>query len=165
MQKSQVPTSFNKIAAWRAIAFCGWLVTIWVWSDLPGTVRPELEGKVSDKWVHFVVFFGLGALLVRWIRSQGWGAAPGTRVKQALLVTVTVSVYAYLDELHQHYVPGRVYDIADWHADTLGGMTAAAILLLPESWQRLLLLDHPSGKSSPDDGTEQPENEPVRRVA
>ncbi|WP_138120885.1 VanZ family protein [Bathymodiolus heckerae thiotrophic gill symbiont] len=41
---------------------------------------------------------------------------------QALSSLVFCSVYGMLDEWHQSFVPGRMSDINDWLADTVGAM-------------------------------------------
>jgi VanZ family protein len=38
-------------------------------------------------------------------------------------------VWGVVDELHQHFVPGRTADLADLAADTVGALVATVVLL------------------------------------
>lgn len=75
-------------------------------STLPG----DLGGGL-DKVAHFGAYTVLGLLLARGAftsrLSAGWPVLIGL-------------LYAASDEIHQHFVPGRSPDVADWTADTLG---------------------------------------------
>lgn len=78
-----------------------------------------------DKVVHFSVYAVLGLLVTRALD------VPRTRV--ALLSAIaSMTVFGLLDEVHQHWIPGRDASIADWAADILGatvGLLAANHLL------------------------------------
>ncbi len=45
----------------------------------------------------------------------------------ACTAIVLTAAYAATDEIHQIFTPGRVPDVADWLADTIGGFVAVAI--------------------------------------
>ena len=47
----------------------------------------------------------------------------------ALLLTC---VYAYLDEFHQRFVPGRSYDLYDLLADVIGALAFIVLFKLTE---------------------------------
>jgi VanZ family protein len=92
---------------------------------------PDLPGGISDKSGHALLYFGLAALLVRWL-AGGIGApvASGT----AVLAWALATLYGATDELHQFWVPPRTMDVFDLMADAGG---AAAASLLAYSWARL----------------------------
>ncbi len=69
-----------------------------------------------DKVVHFSVYGLLGTLVVRAMGVRRWGWA-----------VAAVSAFGVSDELHQHFTPGRSMELADWVADTLGALLAAAL--------------------------------------
>ena len=74
-----------------------------------------------DKVVHFSVYGLLGTLACRAIsgrRGAWWALA-------------AVSAYGATDEWHQHFVPGRSTELADWVADTAG---AAIAILMYRRW-------------------------------
>jgi VanZ family protein len=78
--------------------------------------------NVWDKLLHGAGY-GLLALLYVWAlagRQRHW------RVIAAAAIALT-SAYAATDEVHQIFTPGRVPDVADWIADTVGGCVAVAI--------------------------------------
>lgn len=74
-----------------------------------------------DKVVHFSVYGLLGTLACR--------AMPGRR--GAWWALAAVSAYGATDEWHQHFVPGRSTELADWVADTAG---AAIAILMYRRW-------------------------------
>jgi VanZ family protein len=63
------------------------------------------------------------ALLYLWALAgtqRGW-------LVMACTAIVLTAAYAATDEIHQIFTPGRVPDVADWLADTIGGFVAVAI--------------------------------------
>ncbi len=84
-------------------------------SAVPGSKLPGGYATLG----HFVVYAGLGALLVLPLRRSH---TPGTAVALAVLVA---SIYGVTDEFHQAFVPMRTPDIADWGVDTLGACVGA----------------------------------------
>jgi VanZ family protein len=94
-------------------------------SRLPGP--PLVYGL--DKVVHFAVYALLGLLTVRGFAGYGLRAC-----RAALWAVLACALYGASDELHQHYVPGRSSDPADWVADVLGA--ALAVRLWWAAWRR-----------------------------
>lgn len=98
---------------WRGWIWPAALAVVIVIASGRGTIAaPRITGL--DKVVHFFVF-GLLATLV--LRN---GFAP----RQAWLAVVIVSVFGATDEWHQSFTPGRVMQVGDWVADTLGAVVA-----------------------------------------
>ncbi len=87
---------------------------------------PRIEGL--DKVVHFAVYGLLATLVCR--LGRGWRAAAWS-----LLV---VSAFGVTDEWHQSFVPGRLAEVADWVADTLGALVAVTLYTGWEAYRRLL---------------------------
>lgn len=84
-------------------------------SRLP--VTPSFNHQ--DKLHHFIAFFTLGYSLFR------IGFYKQFSPKQTLiLVVVCGTLYGFSDELHQLFVPNRVFDWWDLIADFLGCLTA-----------------------------------------
>lgn len=91
-------------------------------SSVPSIIDAVPEG---DKLVH-ATFYGIFAF---WFL---FGARfPVDR--SAWWCVVWVSLYGITDEIHQYYVPGRNSDVADWLADTCGGIVCVALWL---RWRR-----------------------------
>ena len=91
-------------------------------------VRTPGFTRVDDKIAHFAVYGLLGTLVCR--AGGGW--------RGALWSFVAVSAFGASDEWHQSFVPGRMCDVNDWIADTLGaGLAIGLYSLWP--WYRNLL--------------------------
>lgn len=66
---------------------------------------------------HVAEYTGLGFLLFASFLGIGKGK------KASLILAVAIAaIYGLSDEVHQYFVPGRVYDIVDWAADATGGI-------------------------------------------
>jgi len=82
------------------------------------------------KCAHFTEYFILSVLVLRGIRA----GRPGSRFAWALAAIAIVACYASLDELHQHFVPGRTAAVGDVLIDTSGGIAAQAVMALLLLW-------------------------------
>jgi VanZ family protein len=76
----------------------------------------------TDKLVHVLLY---GVLSRSWrARSDrprgGWTARCSS--------VAGVSLFGYVDEWHQKFIPGRGQDHLDWVADTVGGVTGLLLL-------------------------------------
>jgi VanZ family protein len=92
---------------------------------------PALTEHVWDKLLHASGYAVL-ALLYWWALvsdSLTWKATAAT----AILLT---SAYAATDEMHQTFTPGRVPDVKDWMADTLGALLAIAAVSISTALRR-----------------------------
>jgi len=79
-----------------------------------------------DKIVHFIEYLLLGVFLYRWFLNRD--GCPGP--KRALITTIFVGIiYAFTDEWHQSFVPGRDASLFDVLFDALG--VAAASFFSP----------------------------------
>ena len=103
-----------------------WMGVIFFLSSLSAE---DLPVSLPDKLGHFGVFLILGILLFRALRMT-------TSLKLMpclVLVALAASSYGIIDELHQHFTPGRYPDIWDWVADTAGAFAAVLVCLI---WER-----------------------------
>jgi VanZ family protein len=86
-----------------------------------------------DKLLHFTAYTVLAAAAGLWFSRESWIRRPW---RNFLISTAVASLYGVLDEFHQFFVPARDCSVWDWVADTLGGVTgAAAILLAARFWE------------------------------
>ena len=87
---------------------------------------PTVETTLPlDKAAHFVMYGVLGTLAtLGWLRARHRKPVP--RLLWVLLPSMAVGV---ADELHQHWVPTRSADFADWLADALGVAVASTLVL------------------------------------
>src|SRR4030095_11648037 len=79
--------------------------------------QPPLPPGVSDKPAHAFGYLGFGVVIAR---ALAGGFPPRITLRQTLIGLALASLYGITDEVHQHFVPGRSADIADWYSDSIG---------------------------------------------
>ena len=104
---------------WGPVLVC--MAAIYAVSALPTAPLPP---DVSDRSAHLLAYLGLAALATR-AAAGGLGAAVTPRV--ALVALAIASGYGAVDEWHQSFVPGRVPDVRDWYADTIGAVIGVGL--------------------------------------
>lgn len=87
---------------------------------------PSVTG--IDKVTHFLVFGLLATLVVR----------NGYPPRRAWVAVVLVSLFGATDEWHQSFTPGRMVELADWVADTLGAAVAVTAYVVWPAYRRAL---------------------------
>ena len=91
------------------------------YSSSQSNPAPLLTRNIWDKLLHGGGYAVLASLYL-------W-ALTGSRRRWrtiAIAAVVLTSVYAASDEVHQIFTPGRMPEVADWIADTIGGALAVA---------------------------------------
>ena len=94
------------------------------------SIPPTLPGG-SDKGAHAILYAGLGTLL---LRALAGGQFRRIAVRTLLTAIVLAAAYGVSDEIHQLFVPGRSYEIADMVADAAGAGVATIGVTL---WGRM----------------------------
>ncbi len=113
----------------QLILFCS--VIYWL-SDQASLATPMLFPH-QDKLFHTGAYFVLAAFALRAFRHLI------VSVPKLLIASLLFSsLYGLSDEWHQSFVPGRMSDIADWAADTLG----AIFFLSLYYWYRVRRIKH-----------------------
>lgn len=95
-------------------------------TSLPGAYVPVVGFRSADKLVHTFMYGVLGFLVARAMDDP----AKTTHLRAmfgAFLLCVTMGA---TDEWHQKYIQGRSAEIADWMADSTGGLVGAATWML-----------------------------------
>jgi hypothetical protein len=105
---------------------------IFVASSRSNIAAPDVKG--TDKVGHFAVYGLLATLVLRAIT----GADDARRARAAWASAVIVSLYGITDEWHQSFTPGRSVELADWIADTSGGVLAVLLYAGWASYRRWL---------------------------
>jgi VanZ family protein len=106
---------------WAPVA--GYMALIFVLSSIPNP--PTLAQAPSDKGLHFLLYAGLGTLVVRAL-AGGFGR-PVT-IRTVFIAVIVSALYGASDEIHQHFVPPRQMEAFDLAADTLGAAASALVL-------------------------------------
>jgi VanZ family protein len=97
-----------------------WWIIILVLTSIPGQELPDVEITNLDKLVHFTIYFILGMLVqVRFIGLSG-----NRSVTLRIILILCGVLFAAIDELHQHLIPGRTASWADFFFDSIGMMIA-----------------------------------------
>ncbi|MCA1651279.1 MAG: VanZ family protein [Acidobacteria bacterium] len=87
----------------------------------PGRVIPP---GISDKPLHAFLYGVLGLLVLRGLARARIANVTARRGFAAVLIAV---LYGISDEIHQHFVPGRMADALDVAADAVGAAVAVAL--------------------------------------
>lgn len=102
-------------SALRWALVLAWASVIFAFSAQPGSNVPGRFASLA----HFGEYAIFGVVL-------GLALAPGrSRARTVAYAVLLASLYAITDEAHQHFVPGRTPDVADWGMDTLGACAGA----------------------------------------
>lgn len=97
------------------LAYAG--LIFWLSSQTLSARHKRLLDLISDDLPH-ALEFGLLALLVL---RQWWASRRVSKLEWAIAISFFISVgYAFIDEWHQSFVPGRFMDPSDIVADTVG---------------------------------------------
>ena len=100
-----------------------WITTIYYLSSQP---MPDIDLGFShqDKLLHLGAYGLLGMLLLGSMARH----PDGYRPRQVLLAAVLAALYGCSDEWHQSFVPGRMVDVLDLIADSIGALLGALAL-------------------------------------
>lgn len=104
---------------------------IFALSSIAGLAPPKVGFRLSDKFYHFIEFFGFGFVLLRAFANSDSTLLSSKSLESTVFLSV---LYALSDELHQHFVPNREMEFWDFLADVLGVLT---ICLVWWGWRRL----------------------------
>ncbi len=102
-----------------------WIVLL-IATSIPGTSVPSVG--VSDKLAHFTAYTILTVLLTFTISFQN--KIKYLKQKAFISTLVIVNLYAVLDEIHQHFIPGRSMEFLDLLADFLGSILGVLIVYI-----------------------------------
>ncbi|MDD5644065.1 MAG: VanZ family protein [bacterium] len=99
-----------------------WAVVILLVSSIPSCRLPKVKLFFLDKIVHFSEYLVFSALMAR--AFAGTSKMDGKRY--FLISLFILSVFAFLDEFHQIFLPSRSFDLWDLFFDILGGLAGLA---------------------------------------
>lgn len=105
---------------------------IFIVSSIPQITPPALGFEAEDKFYHFIEYSVFSFLLF----LAFFRAKTDFFKKNVFLLSSLIGIaYAYSDEFHQKFVPGRSYDIFDFLADCLGIILIQAALWIYLGWK------------------------------
>ncbi len=92
-----------------------WVAFTFLLTSVPNP-RVEFPFPDFDKVVHFGLYGAMGFLCALWRKESGNSA--GGSVLSGLAFAAFAGA---VDEIHQHWIPGRSMEFYDWLADASGG--------------------------------------------
>jgi VanZ family protein len=107
------------------LAYLGAVVAL---SHLSGATMRWIGLDIWDKAAHFTEYVPIGLLTAAYLVLRR--GRPRGRVGVLALTASLALAFGVLDELHQHFVPGRMCSATDLIADTLGASLGGALGLL-----------------------------------
>ena len=121
----------KKLSSFKFIALI-YAILIFIISSIPQITPPSLGFKLEDKVYHFIEYSIFSFLLFLAFSN----ARTDFFKKNLFLLSSLIGIiYAYSDEFHQRFVPGRTYDLYDFLADCLGIILIQAILWVYQEWK------------------------------
>lgn len=121
MQQEMVNISGVELKYFYIIPIVLYSCLIFYLSNQPRLPMPDLGILGWDKLIHFAAYFLYGILMQMAVIAV---AVKKTQKNQIFIVILLCSLYAFSDEYHQSFVPGRDADIYDVLADLLGALTS-----------------------------------------
>lgn len=103
-----------------------WIVTIIIFSSIPSIPTLKIHtAKVEirlDYLIHFCEYGLLSFLSFVTFRGNDFKIRP----RKYIVITLSLFIFAILDELHQKFIPGRSFNVNDI-ASNLAGIIAALL--------------------------------------
>ncbi len=124
-------TIIKKLFSFKLIALV-YAVLIFIISSIPQIFPPSLGFQFEDKVYHFIEYSIFSFLLF----LAFFKAKTDFFKKNVFLFSSLIGIaYAYSDEFHQRFVPGRSYDLYDFLADCLGIILIQTVLWIYLGWK------------------------------
>ena len=100
-------------------------IGLFVLSSIPDLSPPDLGFQPQDKVYHFVFYASYAFFVARSFFAQSrWLRIKNSFVFYSIIFT---ALYGVSDEIHQYFVPGRVFSIFDILANSLGAIAGTLI--------------------------------------
>jgi VanZ family protein len=131
----------KKLSSFKFIALI-YAALIFAVSSIPKLTPPYLGFTFEDKVYHFLEYSVFSFLLfLAFFKAQ----KDFFKKNLFLLSSLIGIIYAYSDEFHQRFVPGRTYDLYDFLADCLGIILIQASLWIYLGWKNRRRVAGPKG--------------------
>ncbi len=120
----------------------GWAVIIIFVSSLPNIPTLKIHTAKSEFRLDYLMHFCEYGLLAFIAFLSFVGKEFNLKYKKLLLITLTLIVFAILDEFHQKLIPGRSYNIRDIMSNVTGILAAAlfSIVIFRKIGKRISLI-------------------------
>jgi VanZ family protein len=118
---------FRPVARYLLI---GWLLTIIILSSLPNIPTLKIHTAKADFRLDYLMHFGEYGVLTFMTFLSFAGNEFRINYKKIIIITISLILFAVLDELHQKLIPGRTCSIKDVASDVTGALAAIVVTLL-----------------------------------
>ncbi|RMH60382.1 MAG: VanZ family protein [Zetaproteobacteria bacterium] len=102
------------------VCWCALIFTLSAQSTLPGADMFAAQDKIEHMGAYAVM---------AWLFWRSFPPREGGAAMAALAAVLFCMLYGLSDEWHQSFVPGRMPDINDWLADSVGAMLLSGCML------------------------------------
>ncbi len=117
----------------RVLLLILYVLLIFFLSSRPYLTPLGPDFRLKDKAVHAVEYFVLGVLLYTGI---GWLLKRSKFTIFWILFAIGTTLAA-MDEILQSFIPGRLTDVYDWTADSIGVVVGVALaIVVSDRWAR-----------------------------
>ena len=100
-------------------------IGLFILSSIPDLSPPDLGFEPQDKAYHFVFYAAFAFFVARSFSNQSrW---PNLRKEFLVYSIIFTFLYGISDEIHQYFVPGRLFSIFDIAANGLGAIAGSWI--------------------------------------
>jgi len=107
-----------------------WILFIVVFSSIPSLPVIKIHTSKSeirlDYLIHLAEYGLLGFLTFTTFAGEDF--RPG--IKRLIFLTVLLILFAFLDEFHQKFIPGRTFNIKDLYSNVSGIMLSLVFCLV-----------------------------------
>ena len=99
------------------LIFYFYMLCIFIGSSIPGENLIAFKWNMADTMLHFFEYLLFGVLCIRALRASYPDFNPRNIFALAILISFS---FAFSDEVHQYFVPGRFSEIKDLASDSIG---------------------------------------------
>jgi len=111
-----------------------WMGVIYLTSSLPGSKIPKVDIPNIDKIAHFLEYFIFSMLLMRAFTNSTKSFNLTALIILSIMIT---SLYGFSDEWHQRFVSGRMSDLFDVLADSIGSIAGAFLYMYIHIYEKI----------------------------
>jgi VanZ family protein len=107
-----------------------WLLTIIIVSSIPNIPTLKIHTAKADIRLDYLMHFCEYGVLTFMAQLSFTGNEFKISYKKFFLITVSLILFAILDELHQKLIPGRTYNVKDIASNVTGILATTVFTLL-----------------------------------
>ena len=96
-------------------------------SAVPASTTLAEKFYINSYLQHILIYTGLALTIYR--------AVNYSEKRSSFLAIFSTTIYGLIDEIHQHFVPGRTFELLDIGMDFLGAVVAL-ILIAVYNWMK-----------------------------